>query len=186
MKKMESLQGGETCPKTAAINSNIFLIGFMGSGKSTISACFKKNYGMDVVEMDDWIARREGMSINEIFRVRGESYFRDAETGLLRELQDRTNTVISCGGGTPLREVNVAEMKKSGKVFLLTASPRTIYDRVKGSRDRPLLEGHKNVEYIAEMLESRRDRYEAAADVIIETDHKNASEICAEIMKYLQ
>ena len=77
------------------------------------------------------------MSISDIFEVYGEQYFRDLETNLLIEMQSRTNVVISCGGGTPMRECNVVEMKKNGRVVLLTAKPETILDRVKDSHDRP-------------------------------------------------
>ena len=87
-------------------NYNIVLIGFMGAGKSTISEFLKTAFAMDVIEMDQIIAEREGMSISDIFEVYGEQYFRDLETNLLIEMQSRTNVVISCGGGTPMRECN--------------------------------------------------------------------------------
>lgn len=132
--------------------------------------------------MDQIIADREGMPVSEIFRVHGEPYFRDAETSLLIELQQKKHVVISCGGGTPLREINVKEMKKNGKVVLLTAEPETILERVKDSHDRPLLENNKNVSYITELLAQRRPKYEAAADIIVHTDNKSASQICEEIM----
>lgn len=101
--------------------------------------------------MDQIIAEREGMSIPDIFEVHGEQYFRDLETNLLIEMQARKNVVISCGGGTPLRECNVVEMKKNGRVVLLTASPETIFDRVKDSHDRPVIENNKNVPFIADL-----------------------------------
>lgn len=140
---------------------------------------------MDVMEMDQIIAEREQMSISDIFQVHGEEYFRDLETKLLIEMQERTNTVISCGGGTPMRECNVVEMKKNGRVVLLTAKPETILERVKDSHDRPLIENNKTVPYLEELMEARREKYEAAADLIIETDGKNAKEICEEMLKRL-
>lgn len=167
-------------------DKNIVLIGFMGCGKSTISRELKNMFGMDIVEMDELIVEREGMSINEIFKVHGEEYFRNLETNLLIEMQSKTNVIISCGGGTPLREVNVIEMKKNGRVFLLTAEPETILERVKNNHDRPLLEGNKNVEFIRNMMNQRRDKYEAAADVVIHTDGKSAREICKEIESYYE
>ena len=112
-------------------NYNIVLIGFMGSGKSTISEFLKNSFAMEVIEMDQIIAEREGMTISDIFEVYGEQYFRNLETNLLIEMQSKTNVVISCGGGTPMRECNVVEMKKNGRVVLLTAKPETILDRVK-------------------------------------------------------
>jgi len=168
------------------LDSNIVLIGFMGCGKSTVSKGLQRKYGMEIVEMDDIIAKRCGMSISDIFKVHGEEYFRNLETSLLKELQEKTNVIISCGGGTPLREVNVIEMKKNGKVFLLTAKPKTILERVKNNHDRPLLEGNKNVDFIENLLSQRREKYEKAADVIIETDGKSIDSICEEIMGHLK
>lgn len=162
---------------------NIVLIGFMGSGKSTVSRALGQIFAMDVIEMDQVIADREGMSISEIFEVHGEEYFRNLETELLRELQNRKGVVISCGGGVPMRDENVIEMKKNGKVILLTASPETILNRVKNNHDRPLLENNKNVTFISELMEKRRNKYEAAADIVIQTDGKSAFEICEEIIR---
>ena len=106
---------------------NIVLIGFMGAGKSTISDYLSTVFDMEIVEMDQLIADREEMSIPDIFATYGEEYFRNLETNLLIEMQDKKNVVISCGGGVAMRERNVEEMKKNGKVVLLTASPETIY-----------------------------------------------------------
>ena len=165
---------------------NIALIGFMGTGKSTLSKYLKEKYGMDIVEMDQIIAEREGMSISDIFETYGEKYFRDLETKLLIEMQSRKNVVISCGGGVPMRERNVVEMKKNGRVVLLTAKPETILERIKDNHDRPLLEGNKTVSYIAELMEKRREKYEAAADIVIETDGKSELEICEELVQSLR
>lgn len=167
------------------LDYNIVLIGFMGAGKSTIAEFLKNTFSMDVIEMDQMIAEREQMSISDIFQVHGEEYFRDLETKLLIEMQERTNTVISCGGGTPMRECNVVEMKKNGRVVLLTAKPETILERVKDSHDRPLIENNKTVSYLEELMEARREKYEAAADLIVETDGKDAREICEEMLKRL-
>lgn len=168
-----------------ALDYNIVLIGFMGAGKSAVSSYLRKNYGMDRIEMDRIIAKREQMTIPEIFERYGEEYFREKETALLTELQNRKNAVISCGGGAALREKNVAEMKKNGRVVLLTATPETIYERVKNSTARPLLTGRKSVEGIKELMEARRKKYEAAADIIIQTDNKRISEVCKELMRYV-
>ncbi len=163
-------------------NHNIVLIGFMGAGKSTISKYLSAMFAMEVIEMDQVIAQREGMSISDIFEVHGERYFRDAETDLLIEMQAKRNMVISCGGGTPMRECNVAEMKKNGRVVLLSAKPETIYERVKDSHDRPLIEDNKNVPFISELMEKRREKYTAAADIVIQTDGKNELQICEELI----
>ena len=165
---------------------NIVLIGFMGAGKSTISDYLSTMFDMDIVELDQVIAEREEMSIPDIFATYGEEYFRDLETNLLIEMQSRKNAVISCGGGAALREGNVAEMKKNGRVVLLTATPETIYDRVKDSNDRPVLNGRKNVAGISELMEQRREKYEAAADIVINTDNKSVLQICEELVQRLQ
>lgn len=164
---------------------NIVLIGFMGAGKSTVSEYLSTMFAMDVVEMDQVIAEREGMSIPDIFATYGEEYFRNRETELLREMQLRKRAVISCGGGAALREENVIEMKKNGRVVLLTATPQTIYDRVKDSTDRPILNGNNNVEFITELMEKRRGKYEKAADIVIYTDDKTVLEICEELIAKL-
>ena len=160
---------------------NIFLIGFMGAGKSTIARCLHSHHGMEWLEMDKEIEKSEGMPVSEIFRRKGEEYFRELETGLLLSLESRSNTVVSCGGGVPLRSCNVEAMKRSGIVVFLTARPETILERVKDSHDRPLLEGHKDVEYIAGLLSKRLERYQAAADVQIATDGRRTAEIAEEI-----
>ena len=164
---------------------NIVLIGFMGTGKSTVSDCLHSMFGMKVVEMDQVIAEREQMSIPDIFAAYGEEYFRGLETRLLVEMQSQKNTVVSCGGGAALRERNVAEMKKNGKVVLLTASPETVYERVKDDGGRPLLEGRKDVKGISELMEQRREKYEAAADIVINTDNKTVLEVCEELVQRL-
>ena len=167
-------------------NYNIFLIGFMGAGKSTISDYLKNALAMDVVEMDQCIVERQGMSISDIFETYGEEYFRELETNLLIEMQSQSNVVVSCGGGVPMRERNVVEMKKNGRVVLLTAKPETILERVKDNHDRPLLENNKNVSFIADLLEKRRAKYEAAADIVVETDGKSELEICEELIHRLR
>ena len=173
-------------PEISLFPYNIVLIGFMGAGKSTIAGMMHEAFSMEVIEMDQVITDQQGMSIPEIFEKYGEEYFRDLETNLLIDMQARQNVIISCGGGVALRERNVKEMKRNGKVVFLTASPETILERVRDDDDRPLLNGHKNVEYISRMMETRRPKYEAAADFIISTDGKSSYDICREIVLELQ
>ena len=100
-------------------------------------------------------------------------------------LSPDSDVLISCGGGAALRACNVAEMKKNGRVVLLSASPEVILDHVKDSDDRPVLKGRKSIEGITELMEQRRERYEAAADIVIQTDHKSVQEICEELIQRL-
>lgn len=165
---------------------NIFLIGYMGTGKSSVASHMAKEYGMEVLEMDAMLVEREGMSISDIFTEYGEEYFRDAETRLLQEICLQENKVISCGGGVVLREKNVEEMRKGDRIVLLSAKPETILERVKDDNSRPLLQGNKTVAFIGEMMEKRREKYESAADIIIQTDGKQIVDICDEMIRKIK
>ena len=158
------------------IKNNIFLIGFMGAGKSTIAAELTKELGMQRIEMDQMIVEQQNMPISEIFDKFGEEYFRNIETDLVRELTDKKQMVVSCGGGIVLRDENAKLMKESGAIVLLTATPETIYERVKNSTERPILNGNMNVEYISSLMDQRKDRYFAVADYVVTTDGKSAKE----------
>ena len=161
--------------------ANIFLIGFMGTGKSTIANSLKRKYDMQVVDMDSEIEKNQGKAISEIFAEEGEEYFRDLETQLVMDLQRRDNVVVSCGGGAVLREKNVQEMRKSGKIILLQATPETILERVKNSHNRPLLEGNKNIDFIKELMSKREDKYNSAADIVVSVDARAVEDIADEV-----
>ena len=114
-----------------------------------------------------------------------QSVFADNEkraSELRKELKEKKGIIISCGGGAVMRDENAALMKQCGKIVLLTATPETIYERVKDSTDRPILNGNMNVDYIRELMEKRKDRYLAVADVVVATDQKSAEEITREIL----
>lgn len=160
---------------------NIFLTGFMGTGKTTVSEELCRRSGMRGLDMDKAIEEQEGRTISGIFKQDGEACFRKLETDWLRNMKDRKDCIISCGGGTPLRAENVREMRKNGVIVLLTAEAETIYERVKDSHDRPLLEQDKSVEFIKGLLEQREEKYAAAADIVVRTDGKTAVEIAEEI-----
>lgn len=166
-------------------DKNILLIGFMGAGKSTVSAKLSELLAMEIMEMDAYIQKKEGMSIKDIFATNGEEYFRNCESNTLIELRERKHMVVSCGGGVPLREKNVELMKNSGYVVWLTATPEAIYERVKDSTERPLLNGNMNVPFIQNLMESRREKYERAADIVIDTTGKEIETICEELLQKL-
>ena len=167
------------------LDFNVFLIGFMGAGKSTIARCLQKELDMELVEMDERIVQEQGMSINEIFEKVGEAGFRDIESQLVVDLGGQEKSIVSCGGGVVVRPENVENMKKSGKIIFLTATPETILSRVKDGTDRPLLNGHMNVEYIEELMNKRLALYEGAADYMVATGGKTKGEICTEILRLL-
>lgn len=167
------------------MKDNIFLIGFMGAGKSTVAAGLKSMTGKKLVEMDQRIVDEQGMSINDIFAKYGEDYFRDIESNLILDIGKEGNTIVSCGGGVVVRSQNRTYMKNGGLVIYLCATPLTIYERVKDGTDRPILNGHMNVEYIGSLMEKRRALYEEAADITIDVDGRTTQDICEEILKQI-
>ena len=164
------------------ISRSIFLIGFMGAGKSTIARALQRELGFPLIEMDERIVKEQGMSINDIFAQYGEDHFRDIESQLIVDIGKEEPSIVSCGGGVVVRPQNTQNMKEIGRIVFLKATPETIYERVKNSTDRPILNGHMNVEYISELREKRRALYEAAADITIQTDGKMREQICEEII----
>lgn len=168
------------------MRGNIFLIGFMGTGKTTVSQELSKRTGLEEVDLDQEIERRQQMKIREIFSSYGEAYFRKLETSLIQEYEKKQGYVISCGGGAALRKENVRSMKEGGCVVLLSASAKTVYERVRYGKNRPLLEGNMNVDYISGLMEQRREAYAAAADVTVVTDGRTPKEITEEIIKMVK
>lgn len=166
-------------------NKNIFLIGFMGSGKSTIARLLAKKTEKELIEMDETIENEEGCSINEIFEAHGEEYFRDLESKLVERIAKKGGTVVSCGGGAVLREENILNMRMNGTIIYLSATPETIYKRVCHSTNRPLLNGNMNVEYISQLMEKRLPIYEKARDIVVDVNNKEKSAIVEEILSIL-
>lgn len=165
---------------------NIYLIGFMGVGKTTVSKQLREEIGWKEMDTDKMIVSRKKMGIPEIFEKYGEKYFRDLETNILRELAGREERIVSCGGGMILKEENRKIMKSSGRVVLLSASPEVIYEHVKKGKDRPLLNGNMNPAYIGKLMEERNTYYDLAKDVEIMTDGLNPQEVAEEIIKKLE
>ncbi|NLL93967.1 MAG: shikimate kinase [Clostridiales bacterium] len=162
---------------------NILLIGFMGTGKTTVSRQLSLITGMEEIDMDAYIVKHENLSISDIFDRFGEDYFRDKETQYLKEILRNKDVIVSCGGGVVVRDENVEYMKGAGTIVLLNAKPETIYARVKDSKERPILNGNMNIEYIRQLMNRRKERYLSVADIIVETDNKSAMDIAKEIVK---
>lgn len=165
----------------------IFLIGFMGAGKSTVGAALSNLCDCDVIEMDEEIEAEQGTPISAIFENKGEKYFRDLETDFIASLSEESGGIVSCGGGAVLRARNVVLMKSLGKVVLLTAEPETVYERLLHEADmRPVLAGRFTVEGIRSLGNARMDFYNEARDFAVATDGKTAADIAGEILELLQ
>ncbi|MDE6530446.1 MAG: shikimate kinase [Lachnospiraceae bacterium] len=166
------------------MNHNIILIGYMGSGKSTVAKELHIKTGMKVIDTDALLVKEQGRSINEIFQTDGEESFRKLETELLRRLSENTSSyILSTGGGMPVREENRAILKSLGTVFFLQADTDTIFARVKEDTQRPLLQGTDQRTRIDKMLKERTPMYELAADHMIKTDDKTVEDVVGEILR---
>lgn len=162
--------------------SNIILIGFMGCGKTTFGTWIAKNKQMEFCDTDEYIVKKENMSINDIFKEKGEPYFRNLETEVIKELTGTLdNAVISVGGGLPLKEENRILLKKLGKVVYLRASVEELTRRLAHDTTRPLLAGGNVKEKITKLMEARLTYYLDAADVVVDTEHRDFEEIYQEI-----
>ena len=157
---------------------NIILIGFMGSGKTTMGIKLSYKYRMPVEDTDKLIERAEGRTIREIFAAEGEEYFRQAETALLEKLlTQKEGKIYSVGGGTPVKPRNRTLLKQLGTVVYLRVKPETVYERVKNDTSRPLLQCADPLSRIRELMEQRGSAYEDCADLIVDMDAAGAEAI---------
>jgi shikimate kinase len=162
---------------------NIVLIGYRGTGKSTIGRAVAARLGREMVSTDKEIVRRAGSSIPEIVAAHGWDYFRDLESTICQELAGKDDLVIDTGGGAILRQQNVDVFKRNGRLVWLTASVETIAARIGSDRQRPSLTGTKShVDEIREVLTERIPKYQAAADMTIATDGQSIDELATTIV----
>ncbi len=162
--------------------NNIILTGFMGSGKTSVGVRLSYRLRMPVEDTDKMIERRAGRSVSELFEEEGEACFRERETALLRELLDRKGRCIySVGGGTPVRPRNQELLKQLGKVVYLRVKPETVYQRLKEDDTRPLLQCPDPLGRIRELMESRKEAYEACADLVLDADDLDVDETMEKI-----
>jgi shikimate kinase len=151
-------------------SQNIFLTGFMGSGKSTVGRRLAKRLGCEFVDLDQLLVEREGRTIPEIFAASGEQYFRDCESAVLAEQVGRGKTVFATGGGIVGREANRQLMKRLGTVIYLRVAWPTLERRLLRSSGRPLADPQRGLESARQLWQSRLPWYEEA-DLIIDADH---------------
>ena len=158
---------------------NIFLIGMMGSGKSTIGFLLAKRIKKPFIDLDEEIERSTKKTITDIFKIDGEDTFRKIETEHLKKVSD---SVISCGGGIILKEQNRNLIKNNGVAILLIASTKILTNRLKYSEKRPLLEKNSIKESLHELWLKRQAYYLSTADITIDTDGKTPGIITNEIL----
>ncbi len=157
---------------------NVIFIGFMGAGKTSVGRAYARAADIPLVDTDQMIEEEAGMTISDIFRLKGEEFFRETETAVLKKLQKETEPkVISVGGGLPLREENRAVLRELGQVIFLQVKAETVIERLKGDTTRPLLQGPDVRQRAEELLAYRNPIYRQAAHQIVDVDGKTVEEI---------
>jgi shikimate kinase len=160
---------------------NLVFTGFMGTGKSKTGEIISKKLKMIFFDTDDLIEKKSGFSISDIFKKLGESNFRQMEAETVREVSEKNSVVISCGGGTVLNSVNIANLRKKGIIINLYASADVIYDRLKSENSRPLLRSKKTLIEIKKLLDFRKSAY-ADCDFSFDTDGFTADKVADKIL----
>ena len=162
---------------------NLVLIGYRGTGKSTVGKILAERLGREWVSTDAEIIRRVRLSVPDIVQRFGLDHFRDLESEVCRELAGKDELIIDSGGGAILRQQNVDCLKKNGVLIWLTATVRTIADRIGGDTQRPSLTGTKSfTDEVEEVLRERQPKYKAAANHMIETDGRSVTEVAEAIL----
>ena len=165
------------------MSENIILVGPMGVGKTTIGSHLARKLKYDFVDSDTEIEKRTGASISLIFDIEGEEGFRKREAQMISELTERRHIVLSTGGGSVLVETSRQNIRSRGFVVYLKASVDILYQRLKKSRNRPLMETEDKLKVIEDLLAEREPLYLAVADITIATDGRSAQDVAREIYK---
>jgi shikimate kinase len=169
------------------MKNNIALIGFMGTGKSTIGRILADSLGKNFVELDALIEKSASKTIPEIFTADGEEGFRRLETAALKEVLKGGNMVISCGGGVVLKDTNTSLLKQRAVVALLTASPNALLKRTfNANTSRPLLNVKDKPEKIRELLDLRRPLYIKTANITLDNTNLNPQASTEALMDLLK
>lgn len=165
---------------------NIVLIGYRGTGKTFVGRALAERLGREFVDTDDLIIERAGKSIPKIFEENGEEEFREIERRVVKEVSEKDNLVVGCGGGVAVDEENIENLKKNGVIILLEASAEKIYERIKDDSNRPSLIGKGKFEEIKELLKYRKPFYEKAAEHRIDSEKFTIEENVEQIINYLK
>ena len=164
--------------------NNIFLVGFMGAGKTTVGRILAQRLGWRYCDADKVIETVAGKPVTEIFSEHGEEYFRGLESETLRDLSRKERQVVATGGGAVMREENMRAMKGGGVTVYLKAPVSVIWERVRHSKTRPLLNVENPLEAATELLAKRTPFYESA-DLTVDTESLTPEEAAEEIIKTL-
>jgi len=165
-------------------DQNVVLVGFMGTGKTSVARKLAERLNREFLELDAIIEKKEGISIKEIFEKNGEPYFRKAEKDVIKEVSEKKGTVISAGGGAVIDEENLNRLKKNSIIVCLEASPDVILKRTKNNTRRPLLNVSDPKKTIEELLK-QRDPYYKKSDHIINTDNLTIDQVIDQILTLL-
>jgi shikimate kinase len=161
---------------------SIVLIGMMGAGKSVVGRCLQRRTKLVLLDTDDIVASKFGISIPEIFSHYGEQAFREAETQALRELTTMEQAIIVTGGGIVLREENVDFLKRFGVLVWLDGKEATLFERASQAGTRPLLQGENPREAFAQMIQARLPLYAKVAHIRVDTSMLTEDEIAVAIL----
>jgi len=165
---------------------NIFFIGLMGAGKTTIGRLIAKQLGMVFYDSDHEIERKTGVKIPLIFELEGEAGFRRRETAAIEELSQLNNIVLATGGGAVLLSENRALLKNNGKIVYLRGSVHDLWLRTRNDKSRPLLQGGNIKQKLEQLYAERNPIYEGLADYIVDTGAQSAMEITHHIEQLLK
>lgn len=163
--------------------NNIYLVGFMGTGKTSVGRQLVKKKKLRFVDLDELIETKQKRSIADIFAKEGEPYFRKLEHETLKEAVNQDKLVVACGGGIVINPENIKLMQDTGTIICLTAKPEVILDRTSNSQHRPLLNIENPKEKISALLQARAPFY-AKADITIDTSELLVDEVVQSIEKY--
>jgi len=163
---------------------NIYLVGFMGTGKTSVGCELAREKGWNFVDLDELIELKEHRRIVDIFAKDGEAYFRKVEKKILNQVSTQKKFVVACGGGVVLDKDNVSLMKKTGIMICLSATPEEILKRVSSSSTRPLLNVDKPKKRI-ELLLKMRAPYYMQANKIVDTSGLSVKQVVKKISKVL-